>query len=307
MSTADASIEYDRSEPVVVVSNDTHIGPRLVEDLRAYCPAKHLDDFDRFAASTAKDRADAAALLSGSGYLDHPNLRTAGHHDPAARLADYDHDGIAAGVIFHGSMNMEPIPFIASGLAKAKTMESPELAAVGMSIYNRWLADFVSEAPNRHVGLAYLPMWDVDAAIAEIEWAHEAGLRAVNFPAMRDGELPEYNRSVWEPLWSVCEERRMPLVTHVGAGTGRALLQARRRRPPAIRVRSVHLQTSGLVADLRRRLRTPSRAQARRDRDAGQLVPVDGRRTRRVVGFLRRQARPTDEQDAHRPGATAAE
>ncbi len=99
-------------------------------------------------------------------------------------------------------------------------MESPELAAVGMSIYNRWLADFVSEAPHRHVGLAYLPMWDVDAAIAEIEWAHEAGLRGVNFPAMRDGELPEYNRSVWEPLWSVCEERRMPLVTHVGAGTG---------------------------------------------------------------------------------------
>jgi hypothetical protein len=27
--TADA-----RSEPVIVVSNDTHIGPRLVEDLR---------------------------------------------------------------------------------------------------------------------------------------------------------------------------------------------------------------------------------------------------------------------------------
>jgi len=220
MSPAEASTEYDRSEPVVVVSNDTHIGPRLVEDLRAYCPTKHLDDFDRFAASTAKDKADAAALLSGSGYLDHPNLRTAGHHDPAARLADYDHDGIAAGVIFHGSMNMEPIPFISAGLAKAKTMESPELAAVGMRIYNRWLADFVSEAPHRHVGLAYLPMWDVDAAIAEVEWAHEAGLRGVNFPAMRDGELPEYNRSVWEPLWSVCEALHMPLVTHVGAGTG---------------------------------------------------------------------------------------
>ena len=30
-------------------------------------------------------------------------------------------------------------------------------------------------------------MWDVDAAVAELEWAHEAGLKAVNFPAMRDG------------------------------------------------------------------------------------------------------------------------
>jgi predicted TIM-barrel fold metal-dependent hydrolase len=62
-------------------------------------------------------------------------------------------------------------------------------------------------------------MWDVDAAIAELHWAREAGIRGVNFPAMRDGELPEYNRRVWEPFWSACEELGMPLVTHVGGGT----------------------------------------------------------------------------------------
>ena len=43
-------------EPVVVVSNDTHIGPRLVEDLRAVLPAEYLDEFDRFAAETATER-----------------------------------------------------------------------------------------------------------------------------------------------------------------------------------------------------------------------------------------------------------
>ena len=107
-------------------------------------------------------------MLGGSGYLDHPNLRTPGHHDPAARLADYDHDGVAAGVMFHGSMNMEPIPFISSGLGKAKTYDDRDLAGVGMKIYNRWLADFVAGSPHRHIGLAYLPMWDVDAAVAEV-------------------------------------------------------------------------------------------------------------------------------------------
>ena len=74
----------------------------------------------------------AATMLEGSGYLDHPNLRTAGHHDPAARLADYDHDGIAAGVIFHGSMNMEPIPFISAGARQGRrptaTASSPASA-----------------------------------------------------------------------------------------------------------------------------------------------------------------------------------
>ena len=209
-----------RSEPVVIVSNDTHVGPRLVEDLRPYCPSSHLDEFDRFAATTAEQKEVAAKLLGGSGYLEHPNLRAPGHHDPSARLADYDHDGIAAGVLFHGSMNMEPIPFVPATLGKAtKFGEDPELTALGFSIYNRWLTDFVSTAPHRHIGLAYVPMWDVDAAIAEIEWAHEAGLKAINFPAMRDGELPEYNKRVWEPLWSTCEERGLPLVTHVGQAT----------------------------------------------------------------------------------------
>jgi predicted TIM-barrel fold metal-dependent hydrolase len=207
------------SAPVVVISNDTHIGPRLVEDLRDYCPTAYLDEFDRFAASTADEKQAAITMLEGSGYLDHPNFRTAGHHDSAARLADYDHDGVAAGVLFHGSMNLEPIPFVASGLGKVKTQGDTELVGVGQSIYNRWIADFVSQAPHRHIGLAYLPMWDVDAAVAEVRWAHGVGLRGVNFPAMRDGELKPYNRRSWEPLWSACEELGMPLVTHVGGGT----------------------------------------------------------------------------------------
>jgi len=205
--------------PVVVVSNDTHIGPRLVEDLRDYCPREHLDDFDSFTAAATATKAAAAEMLAGSGYLDHPNLKTLGHHDSSARLADYDHDGIAAGVLFHGSMNMEPIPFIAQPLGNPTAREDHALSGVGMQIYNRWLADFVSQSPHRHIGLAYLPMSDVGAAVDEVQWAREAGLRGVNFPAMRDGALPEYNRRLWEPLWSACEDLGMPLVTHVGSAT----------------------------------------------------------------------------------------
>jgi predicted TIM-barrel fold metal-dependent hydrolase len=206
-------------DPVVVVSNDTHIGPRLHEDLRSYCPSAYLDEFDRFANSTAAERDAAKTMLEGSGYLDHPNFRTLGHYDSKARLADYDHDGVAAGVIFHGSTNLEPIPFVTSPLGKPAPPPEQELLGVGQAIYNRWLADFVSQSPQRHIGLAYLPLWNMDEAIAQLRWAHESGLRGVNFPAMRDGELPEYNRRHWEPLWSACEELGMPLVTHVGGGT----------------------------------------------------------------------------------------
>lgn len=206
-------------EPAIIVSNDTHIGPRLVDDLRPYCPAKYLDEFDRFAESAAVEHEGARTLLEGSGYLDHPNFRTLGHYESGPRLADYDHDGITAGVIFHGSTNMEPLPFVSTPLGRPRRDPGLELLGVGQEIYNHWLGDFVSQAPHRHIGLAYLPLWDVGLAIAALRWAHEVGFRGVNFPAMRDGELPEYNRRLWDPFWSTCEELGMPLVTHVGSGT----------------------------------------------------------------------------------------
>lgn len=203
----------NEQQPVIVVSVDTHVGPRLAEDLRPYCPKQHLEAFDQLIV-------DAAAMKGSiEGFADfllkHPNTKTAGHHDSAARLADYDYDGIAACVIFHASQNFEPMPF--GPMFLGAPVGDRELAAVGLQIYNRWLADFVSQAPDRHIGLAYLPMWDIDRAIAEAEWAHDHGLKGINFPALRDGELLEYNNAAWDPFWAVCEERKLPLVTHVGA------------------------------------------------------------------------------------------
>lgn len=207
-------------QPLVVVSADTHVGPRLTEDLRPYCPSRYLDDFDRFAAvnnaaSAAMGLPEHPNMVSGA-LPTHPNFATAGHYDSAARLVDYDYDGIAAGVIFHGSQNMQPVPFMPTVWGAPV---NTELATVGQRIYNRWLADFVSQSPHRHIGLAQLPMWDVDLAVAELVFAHDSGLRGVNFPAVREGLILEYNDRAWEPFWSAAEERHMPLATHVVGGT----------------------------------------------------------------------------------------
>ena len=40
--------QITESAPVVVVSSDTHIGPYLKDDLRAYCPQKYLPAFDDY-------------------------------------------------------------------------------------------------------------------------------------------------------------------------------------------------------------------------------------------------------------------
>jgi predicted TIM-barrel fold metal-dependent hydrolase len=211
-------------EKVVIVSSDTHIGPRLREDLRPYCPKKYLDDYDAFVTHVKE---------SGGSHAVDVVMGTTGHFDAYRRLADLDHDGTAAEVIFHGSQNGQPVPFIISdpsiGMATMgrKYDVDYEHAAVGRHIYNEWLADFCSVEPARHIGLAHLPLWNIDDAIKEARWAREKGLRGINFPSesgpdqvshSRWGGQFKYNDPVWEPFWSVCEELGMTLNTHGGAG-----------------------------------------------------------------------------------------
>jgi predicted TIM-barrel fold metal-dependent hydrolase len=196
----------------------------LVEQLRGYCPRKHLEAFDEFvqsweAAVEADDNVPpflTDTFVAGVGVA---NLDTPGHYDMEVRCKEMDQDGVAAEVIFHASENGQPIPFRpTSGHFGHDLQEDPQLAAVGVHIYNQWLVDACSTQPERHAGLVHLPMWDVDAAVKELEWAREAGLRGVNFPAMR-ANYPPYNDRVWEPLWSAAEALAMPLTTHIGGGS----------------------------------------------------------------------------------------
>src|SRR5262249_29388000 len=87
--------------------------------------------------------------------------------------------------------------------------------AAGLRIYNAWLADACSVEPERHVGVVQIPDWDIDASLREIEWAREAGLGAVNFPAPRT-TVTSFDDPAWEPFWSACESLGMPLTTHAG-------------------------------------------------------------------------------------------
>jgi len=214
------------STRMIVVSGDSHVGPRLKEDLRPYCPKAYLEQFDRFIeanVNTMDSDRERDPLTGRSTYASEVsitrqllNRATAGHYDVDTRLREMDWDGVAAEVIFHGSQNTEVYPF--SGRrewAQPDTKRDLELVAVGHRIYNSWMADFVSAAPERLVGLAYLPMWDVDLAVKELKFAAEHGLRGVNFPGPREG-IAEYDDPSWEPLWTACEDLKMNLTTHTG-------------------------------------------------------------------------------------------
>lgn len=203
------------ARPVPIVSCDSHVGPLLREQLRDYCPKEHLERFDEF---VAEHERVLAAAQPGEIVPDFPEMELEGHHDPHARLADMDRECVAAEVIYHFSMNGQPLPFVtnpAGGLG-AVPVDGLELGGVGYRMYNRWLADFVSADRDRLLGLAYIPSWDIRASVREVEWAAENGLAGINFPPPgRPGHL-EYNHPDWEPFWSACEATGMSLHTHSG-------------------------------------------------------------------------------------------
>jgi predicted TIM-barrel fold metal-dependent hydrolase len=136
-----------------------------------------------------------------------------------------DEDGITAEVIFAGAQNGNELPWM--GAFNAGAVENdPELRALGSHIWNAWLADFVSVAPERLLGVMQIPIWDVGNAIEEIHWGAEHGLRAINFAAPRP-DYPAYNEDVYEPFWSAVSDVSLPLVTHSTSGERSAGLGGR--------------------------------------------------------------------------------
>jgi predicted TIM-barrel fold metal-dependent hydrolase len=228
-----ATIEPDagqQGDRYMIVSIDSHVSP-LFDQLRQYCPQQYLEQWDAWAAMWLDLWGDEQnwygtrspiANRWGKAFTDVVRDRTgelveragAGIYDPGARLRDMDADGIVAEALYHTAFTREVLPF-QGGTVPGD--DSREIEAVGLRMYNRWLADFVSAAPDRFIGAAYLPIWDIEASIAEVRFARDHGLKCLNFPAPHRS-FPGYNDPVYEPFWAACADADIPLTTHGGAG-----------------------------------------------------------------------------------------
>jgi predicted TIM-barrel fold metal-dependent hydrolase len=209
----------------VVVSADSHVGPMMRAQLREYCPAQRRDDYDWWVDEVEQEQSE-----SGPGFVSRvpefvmaalrARVEEKGAWDVETRLRHMDEDGVAAEVVYHGTSGQR-IPFNRPHLVDTAcnpTRASVELEALGIRMYNQWLADMVSVAPHRFVGLAQLPLTSpLDRWIAEVEWARSAGLGGVNLPAPVSVR-PQYFEPYWEPFWAACASLDMTLNTHGGSG-----------------------------------------------------------------------------------------
>lgn len=208
-------------EKVLIVSADGHAAAPMA-DYRAYLEHEYHDEFDAFLQthtaltggsriSPPREFFDAAEIdpyahyMVDSGAID-------GEFDVDRRLKEVGKEGVAAEVLFPNGTPFQ------SAVAAADR----QILDAGMRAYNRWVADFVGQRPERFVGQALVSFTDVDDAIDTVVWAREHGLKSVILP----GVEPTAPRLHWDPaldpFWSTLEDTGM--VANVHGGTGLQVL-----------------------------------------------------------------------------------
>jgi predicted TIM-barrel fold metal-dependent hydrolase len=189
-----------------IITADSHAGGSHAQ-YREYLDEGFRDDFD---AWRGKYR---------NPFKDLKDDRRARNWDSDQRWNEMQSDGIVAEVIFPNTVP----PFFPSFVLFAqppKPEDYPHRLA-GIRAHNRWIADFVAEAPERRAGIGQIFTNDIDDAIEDARWIAEHDLRGgVLLPNLAPDVTwvkplfdPEYDR-----LWAVLEELGLPVNVHGGTG-----------------------------------------------------------------------------------------
>ncbi|HTE85891.1 MAG TPA: amidohydrolase family protein [Dehalococcoidia bacterium] len=146
--------------------------------------------------------------------LQSPAHLRAGGWDPHERLRDQAYDGISAEVLF---------PTLGQA---SYGVGDPVLEEACIRVYNDWLIDFCSVAPDRLWGLAMISLWDVDSAVKELERCKCAGLRGASLGVVPAEDLP-YSSDHYERFWAACQDLEMSVNFHILSGPGKAKSEQR--------------------------------------------------------------------------------
>ena len=136
-----------------------------------------------------------------------------GCYDPKARVEDMLADGVDSSLCFPTMPR-----FCGQTFAEAK---DKELAMACLLAYNNWMVEeWCGDAGGRLIPLPLIPLWDVDAAAAEIRRNAARGVTAVAFseiPAKLG--LPTLHSGYWEPFFQACEETETIICMHIGSSS----------------------------------------------------------------------------------------
>jgi len=135
--------------------------------------------------------------------------------DVDARLKYMDQNGVWAHIMYPNILGF-------GGQQSAKV--DPELRLVSTMIFNDAMADIQAQSAGRLCGMALLPWWDVNDAVAETKRCLDLGLKGININSAPHnhqrpdgGKLPPLGDVYWDPLWDLCNQTRLPINFHIGS------------------------------------------------------------------------------------------
>jgi len=212
-----------------LISTDDHIieppnvwDDRLESKFQPHAPKLlDLEDMEVWTFEGKKLPNTGLSVMAGRKYEDFTrdpvrfrDMR-AGCYDPKERLADMDQDGIEASALF------PTVPGMAGSLFSGASDKALGLRC--LETYNDWLADtWCATDPNRFIGQAIVPLWDIELAVKELQRALALGHKALSFPnAPESLGLPHIADKYWDPLWDAVEEAGIPVSMHIASGSMR--------------------------------------------------------------------------------------
>lgn len=215
------STDYGHTEPYLVISSDCHAGLPNAE-YREWLDPEYRPAFDQHLAERSRLIELAQRGILNEEFAEEWERENAeglrGGWEAARRDAELDADGVVGEVIFPDADAVSAgasAPF-GAGLAAGGDTD-PALLMAGARAHNRWLAELCAASPERRAGVAIVPIFDVEAAVAEVRRARDSGLRGgILIPSMWQ-PFPPYHDPCYDPVWAACQELGMPVHVHSGS------------------------------------------------------------------------------------------
>jgi predicted TIM-barrel fold metal-dependent hydrolase len=125
--------------------------------------------------------------------------------DPSKRWDEVKIDGIGAEVLY---------PTL--GLA-VLSIADPGLQEACCHAYNEWLVEYCKADPERLVGIGLVSCYRPEAAISELRYCHEHGLRGAMVWETPPADLP-FTSFHYDPIWAEAQRLGLPINVHILTG-----------------------------------------------------------------------------------------
>ncbi len=194
-----------------IISGDSHV----MEPLDLWAKALHA----RFGEATPRLIPEFRGVAGKFFYIGREVMRleriddeakasgyAAAGFDPAVRVAFQDAAGIEAEVMYP-----------TQGMVLLRSCREDVLKDAAQ-VYNDWLLEFASHAPERLIAIGLVPMHDVDFAVAELERIAARGVKGVLINMDMPAWYPPYRDKVYDPFWAAAEALDIPVTLHSASG-----------------------------------------------------------------------------------------